>query len=169
MAYIILDDAIASILVRTYEFIPVNKINYFHNALPYTQYIVAGYPEVNINVDVTQKKITTGCSIFLLTMAKEKVYQYYGLDASRHYILTFAGKGTDMETNERTAKIEDPHGMSGCGLWLLTEKPNTDAFQLQYHLIGIMTEFRKDKYHCLIGNRIDLIMAALVQLEGFNL
>jgi len=102
-------------------------------------------------------------------MSKEEVYEYYKFDIHKDYILDFAGRGIDLQTDEKSGKISDPNGMSGCGLWLLTEKPSTDTYDLQYHLIGIMTEFRKGKYHCLIGNRIELVISALIDLEKFDI
>lgn len=169
LAYIILDDQIAAILVQSYEFIPVNKILHSHKALRSNQYLVVGYPEVNIRADAAERKVYAGSSIFLLTMSLDKVYEYYKLDEDKHFVLDFAGKGLDLETDEKSGKIADPYGMSGCGLWLLTEKPNLDYLELQYNLIGIMTSFKKGKYHCLIGNRIEIVISALVQLENFKI
>lgn len=169
LAYIILDDAIASILVQTYDFLPISKITHSHIPVIANQYLVVGYPEVNIRADKEERKIYAGSSIFLLTMSNEEVYEYYKFDKHKDYILDFAGKGIDLQTDEKSGKIADPNGMSGCGLWLLTEKPDTDTFELQYHLIGIMTEFRKGKYHCLIGNRIELVISALIDIEKFNI
>lgn len=169
LAYISLHDQVAAILVQSYQFVPLNKIIHSHKALRSNQYLVVGYPEVNIHVDAEQRKIISGTSIFLLTMSTEKVYEYHKLDEERHYVLDFAGKGIDLETDEKSGKIADPYGMSGCGLWLLTEKPGTDQLELQYHLIGIMTMFRKMKYHCLVGNRIEILINALIEHDGFNI
>jgi len=169
LAYIILDDAIASILVQTYDFLPISKILHSHVPINANQYLVVGYPEVNIRAVKEEKTIYAGSSIFLLTMSKEEVYEFYKFDKNKDYILDFAGKGIDLQTDEKSGKIQDPYGMSGCGLWLLTEKPTVDTIQLQYHLIGIMTQFRKGKYHCLIGNRIEIVMSALIDIEKFNI
>lgn len=102
-------------------------------------------------------------------MSKKNVYEHYKFNINRDFILDFAGKGMDLKTNRKSGQINDPYGMSGCGLWLLTEKPEAENLEFQYHLIGIMTEFRKGKYHVLIGNRIEIVISALMQLEGFNI
>jgi hypothetical protein len=169
LAYIILDDIIASILVQTYDFISISKITHSHIPIIANQYLVVGYPEVNIRADKEQRKIYTGSEIFLLTMSKKEVYDFYKFDKHRNYILDFAGKGIDLQTDEKSGKIADPNGISGCGLWLVTEKPDTEIFSLQYHLIGIMTDFRKGKYHCLIGNRIEIVISALLDIEKFDI
>ena len=169
LAYIILHDDTAAILVPTYDFLPMSRIVHSHKPIISNQYLVVGYPEKNIRADSTQKTVYSGSSIFLLTMSKNKAYEYYGYDVNKDYVLDFAGRGIDLETDKKSGKIDDPNGMSGCGLWLLTEKPDSDTFELHYHLIGIMTEFRKGKYHVLIGNRIEIVISALIQLEGLNI
>ncbi len=169
LAYIILEDAIAAILVQSYDFIPLNRLLHSHIPEHINQYLVVGYPERNIRAVPDEKRIYTGSSIFILTMSKENVYDHYRFDKDKTYILDFAGKGLDLESNGESEKIGDPHGISGCGLWLLSQKQNVDYFELEYHLIGIMTEFRKGKYHCLVGNRIEIIISALTQLDGYNI
>ncbi len=168
LCYIILDDRIAEILVHSYDFLPMSKVAYSHNPIIGNPYLVVGYPEGNLRVVPAEQKIYLGSSIFLLTMSQEKVYEYYKFDVDKDYMLDFAGRGIDLVTNKKSGKIADPNGMSGCGLWSLTEKAGDDGVELQYHLIGIMTEYRKNKYHVLIGNRIEIIISALIRLEGFT-
>lgn len=45
LAYIILHDNVAAILVQTYDFLPINKIIYSHKPVISHQYLVVGYPE----------------------------------------------------------------------------------------------------------------------------
>lgn len=168
LAYIILDDKIGEILADSYQFITVNKI-LSHSAVRSNQYMVVGYPEVNIRADYEKHIIHAGSSIFLLTPSKDEVYDYYGFDKDKNFVLDFAGKGIDLETDTKSGKIDDPYGISGCGLWLLSEDPGAEPLALQYQLIGIMTEFRKGKYHSLIGNKIDFVISALVTLDGFKI
>ncbi len=59
----------------------------------------------------------------------------------------------------------DVYGISGCGVWLCLLYQDGDSIRTDFRLIGIMTEFRKGKYHCLIGDRIELILNQL-QTEG---
>ena len=86
------------------------------------------------------------------------------------FILDMKGKGTDISTG-KPSKIDDQfYGISGCGLWFLifNNNPTTGELSLDYRLIGIMTEFRKGKYYCLIGNKIRLILNAMTAIDGLK-
>lgn len=79
------------------------------------------------------------------------------------------GKGTNLTDAEKT-KINDKfHGISGCGLWLIFTYKDGEEHKVDYRLIGIMTEFRKGKFYCLIGNKIQLVVDALNSLEGLKI
>ena len=58
------------------------------------------------------------------------------------------------------------HGLSGCGLWLMM--PNMSDNSYDYRLVGIMTDYRKGKYYCLIGNKIHLLIEALSFFENMK-
>ncbi len=159
LSYIILDTMLGLLLAEDYKFLPLNKIIHSHETLKGANYMVSGYPEKDIwrnNSD-----IYTGSSHFLLHMASDEVFAFYGLNKKENYVLFFGGRGIDIETGEKTNKISDPYGISGCGLWYLTPTISNERIILDYYLIGIMTMFRKSKYHILIGNRVELIMNEL--------
>jgi hypothetical protein len=158
LAYIILDKMLGLLLSETYQFLPLTKISHSHIPKETTNYMVSGYPEKN--VWQYEGDMYTGSSHFLLNMANEKVYKYYNLDLSKNYALSFSGKGMDILAKEKT-KIGDPYGISGCGLWYLQARPVLGKIILEYLLIGIMTEFKKSKYHILIGNRVELMFQDL--------
>ena len=55
-------------------------------------------------------------------------------------------------------------------LWYLDFNldPLTNKYWGDYRLIGIMTEFKKGKYSCLIANKIHLFIDAFKTKEGFK-
>jgi hypothetical protein len=169
VAYILLDKMLGLLLSETYEFLPLDKISHSHRPLLATNYMICSYPEKNIRIDKATQMVYTGTSHFLLSMADEKVFDYYGLDKEKNYAIKFGGKGKDLESGVKTRKIDDPYGISGCGLWFLKPKIVNDKIQIDYYLIGIMIMFKKAKYHILIGNRIELIISALEKDEGFEI
>lgn len=57
LAYIVLDDAIAAILVQTYDFLPISKITHSHVPVITNQYLVVGYPDVNIRAEKKEKNL----------------------------------------------------------------------------------------------------------------
>jgi membrane protease subunit (stomatin/prohibitin family) len=82
--------------------------------------------------------------------------------------MEFKGKGVDIKTG-RSLKFKTEHyGLSGCGLWLTFMNHDGTKFNSEAKLIGIMTEFRRGKYDCLIGNKIEVILIALQEFEGLK-
>lgn len=159
LAYIILDRMLGRLLAETYDFLPVNRIIHSHIPVHGTNYMVSGYPEKSTWEDSGDRYY--GSSHYLLHMANEKVFAYYNFDIEKNYILSFSGRGIDTETGDKTSKIDDPYGISGCGLWYLNPTIFNETIGIDYFLIGIMVMFKKGKYHILVGNRIELIMNSL--------
>ncbi|WP_210519432.1 serine protease family protein [Hymenobacter terricola] len=167
LAYIKLHPHILPALEGGYRFLPISKFR-GHSELFYaTQYCVFGYPE-----DSTKEidgELQSQAEGFFVEPAKEKVYEYYKFDPKTCFILDFKGKGVDVRTGEdKKIKIQ-PYGLSGCGLWLLLPTHQNEKWTVDYKLIGIMTEFKKGKYYCLIGNKISLVLDALMKVEELKL
>lgn len=157
LAYIQLDKMLGMLLAESYQFLELPKLSHSHKPKQNSNYMVSGYPAKNIWKE--GEDIYTGSSHFLMSMADEKWLRHYNFDPGRNYGLSFAGRGIDINTDKKTEKIGDPHGISGCGLWYLQVRPEPGNINLDYVLIGIMTEYRNGKYHMLIGNRLEPIMA----------
>ena len=155
LAYIKLDTRIVADLEAAYKFLPISKFRK-HNLIDATQYCILGFPEVNQKVE--DGVLKTGASAYFVRPFAQKVYDHYDLKTISHYILEFKGKGTDV-TSGLPNKLNGSHyGLSGCGLWLILLEFDGKKYIANFRLIGIMTEFRKGKYNCLIGNRIDFLL-----------
>lgn len=166
LAYVILDREVAENLRKGYRILPVSKIRRHNELLDAGQYCVIGFPEKNQKVE--SGVLRTGASIFILEPSSDKVYRYYGFEKRACYILDLKGKGKDFKTGEISKIDTNVYGMSGCGLWLMLVEQVGEEYNVDYRLIGVMTEFRKGKYHCLIGNRIELIMSQLKSMGFLN-
>jgi hypothetical protein len=161
MAYIELERIFALLLTESYTYLPFEKLDLGHQPAPDIQYLVSGYPERNIRIDQDSHTVTTGTSHFLLSMANEKPYQFYHIPPEACFVLNFGGAGFDLGTGQKEKGIEDPFGISGCGLWRLMVQWNRGRMSLDYRLIGIMFLVKKGKYHILVGNRIELLISKL--------
>ncbi len=168
LAYIILADEMLPYLQKKYTFLTIDKITRHTPVLGGSNYCVLGYPEKNITV--VNGFSDTGPSFYVTTAANDKPYRHYSLDSDNHIIVNMEGKGKSLLTNDRT-KIDDRfHGLSGGGLWFLTYdfSDETKEYSIDYRLVGIMTEFKKGKYFCLIANKIHLFLDAFIKIEGFK-
>ena len=157
IAYLEIERPFAILLAESYAFLPFEKIEPGHTPSLEARYMVSGYPEKNIRADPETHTVTTGSSHFVLTMAGDKPYEFYHVPREVCFVLNFAGAGIDLQSGKKEKGIQDPYGISGCGLWRLILGGKADKMSLDYRLIGIMFMVKKGKYHVLIGNRIELI------------
>jgi hypothetical protein len=166
VAYIKLDKIVAIQLKKGNKFLGINMIRAHINLLDSADYCIFGYPTINQKKE--DGKLKTKGAGYFLKPSPGKVLEYYGFDFRSHYVLEFKGKGVDIKTG-MSVKIKTEHyGLSGCGLWLTFMNHDGDKFTSEAKLIGIMTEFRRGKYDCLIGNRIEVILVALQDFEGLK-
>jgi hypothetical protein len=165
LAYIKLDEQIVSPLINKYKFLTIDKIRKHDNLLVgAANYCVMGFPENNIDYE-TGELITTAQAYFTFP-TNDNPYEYYRLSKNDWIILQMSGKAEDVTTKERLPMNTHLYGISGCGLWLML--PNTHDNSCDYRLVGIMTDYKKDKYYCLIGNKIHLLLAAISFFENMK-
>lgn len=169
LAYIKLDKQTIVCLSKAYIPVTIEKFRHHNNLINGTNYCILGYPAINVTKEGEPFK--TGAAYFLATPSNnDKQYQYYKFNKRDHIILNVKGKGTDVNTNKKGKIISPFHGISGCGLWflLIYDNPITGKTEVDYRLVGIMTEFRTGKYFCVIANRIWLIIEAFKVAEKFT-
>jgi hypothetical protein len=151
-------------LQESYTFISKPRLHLSHAPETFLKYLVVGFPADITKIDLAADKVVLSPHYYNLKMSKENVYSYYSLDSNNQYALDFKGK---MENYVKYKKqnIGEPYGLSGSSLWLIVQKDDT-PYNFDVKLIGIMTEFRKGKYHCLIGYKIKMILSQLDDIGG---
>jgi len=167
-AYIKLKPELISILVQWYRFLPHDKCLFLKKRFEEQNYCVFGYPVINKRKEA--EGIRTFASGYFLKAVYDKVYEYYLVDFLTHYVLEFKGRATNIKTG-KLEKIKTEHyGLSGSGLWYIVIEFDEDKMELvsEAFLIGIMTEFRRGKYDCLIANRIEIILSMIKENENPN-
>ncbi|MEP3209539.1 MAG: hypothetical protein ABJN95_10140 [Maribacter sp.] len=167
VAIIRMEEEMLPDLLKVYFFLPISKFRK-HDKLIYAyHYAVVGFPSVNQKIE--NGRLKTGAEIYLTGPSKDKVYKFYGYDPKHFYVLKMEGKGKDLESGEKSKVNIKFGGLSGCGLWLMLPYKNGAKHIVEYRLIGIMTENRKGKYFCLIGNKIQIVVDALIRLENLKI
>jgi hypothetical protein len=168
LAYIKIDPQMIKPLCIPYHFLPISNIRKHVNLLDAMNYCVIGFPENNINY--IKGHLDTGASAYFTLPSDQKRYDYYKLNKEVWIVVEMKGKGNDIKTGKTTKINKHFYGLSGCGLWLLllNKDPDNNEYSYDFRLIGIMTEFRKDKYFCLIGIRIHLFIEALKENENMK-
>ncbi len=167
VGYIKLAPKIVPLLNQFYRFIPLKQMMHDDKSLLEANYCIFGYPVVN------QKKVgdemKTYGSAYFTKPVKDKVFDYYGLNAYSHYVFEFKGKAINTINNQQEKIKTEHYGLSGCGVWYIDIQLKKKKLCSSAHLIGIMTEFRKGKYECLIGNRLEVVLASIAEHEGVKL
>lgn len=168
LAYIKIDKEMLTPLSRPYKFLTIDKISKHNRMLNASNYCVLGFPENNIKFN--NGKLDTGASFYLTSATNENPYEFYGYNKSDFFLIEMKGKGIDIETGDKKKVNTHFYGISGCGLWYIdfNQDPKTNEYWLDYRLIGIMTEFKKGKYFCLVANKIHLFIEAFKVIEGFK-
>jgi hypothetical protein len=163
-AYIKLKPELVPYLLMHYRFLPSHKMLHDEKIFHEPNYCAFGFPVINKRKETGK----TFGSAYFMRSSYDKVYEHYGLDPLAHYSMEFLGKATNIKTNA-VEKIKTEHyGLSGGGLWYIDVSLDEEKGELvsDATLIGIMTEFRRAKYDCLIANRIEIILATIKQNEG---
>lgn len=168
IAYIKLHKGLIEPLCKPYLFLTIDKFRRHNNLLDASNYCIIGFPENNIKKE--DDLLRTGAAAYITQPTNDKPYEYYNFSKEDCYILDIKGKGTSIYTGEPSKVNTHFYGISGCGLWLIIidyDEVNKQYF-CDYRLIGIMTEFRKGKYFCLIGNKIQRMIDAWTIIEKFK-
>ncbi len=165
LAYIKVDKQMIEPLSKPYIPLEIDKIRSHHNLFHAMNYCVLGYPETNITKG--DEIFDTGASFYLTSASKDNRYQKYKYDKRDYIIVDMQGKGRNIKTNEKSKINTHFYGISGCGLWLLLfyKDPTTGKEEVDYRLVGVMSEFKNSKYFCLIANKIKILIEALKVIE----
>lgn len=168
LAYIKIDNQMIEPLSKPYIPLEIDKIRSHHNVFHAMNYCVLGFPEKNITKE--NEPFDTGASFYLTSASTDNRYEKYNYDKKYYIIVNMEGKGTDIKTGKKTKVNTHFYGISGCGLWLLLFKknPKTGNEEVDYRLVGIMTEFKNSKYFCLVANKIYLLIDALKVIEKYK-
>jgi len=167
VAYIKLKDELVPILKRWYQFLAFDQLLHHNKVFDEGNYCAYGFPVVNFKMK-SEVANSVG-SAYYMRPNTDKVFDHYGLSPLSHYILEFHGKPVNIKTGQ-IEKIKTEHyGLSGGGLWYTDIKFVHNRMISKAKLIGIMTEFRKGKYECLIANRIEVVLGLIEMNERLKI
>ncbi|MCG3165543.1 MAG: hypothetical protein POELPBGB_01311 [Bacteroidia bacterium] len=167
IAYIKLAKKMIPILKMWYQFLTISKFLHNRKSVLEANYCVFGFPS---QLSKTKNGVFKSKAVgYHLKPIPDKVYRHYGFDFLSHYVLEFKGKATNIETGVREKIRTQHYGLSGGGLWYITLDFKRNKLISRAHLIGIMSEFRRDRYDCLVANRIEIILATLHHDEGLQI
>lgn len=165
LAYIKLDEQIIPQLTNNFNFLTLDKIRKHNRLLEGgANYCVIGFPDNSFEYD--DDILKPAAQVYVTLPTNDNPYEYYKLSKDDWIILKMTGKSQDVVTKKKNPMDTHLHGLSGCGLWLMMPRVNENA--CDYRLVGIMTDYKKGKYFCLIGNKIHFLLEALTVFENMK-
>lgn len=118
-------------------------------------YLLLGTPRDMLVVESDQTKCFLGWK-YLTVPFRGNLEDVENYDASLHFIL-----GYDRSTVNGQGKSVLPHGMSGCGIWYVSDCLNPNNFdKSQFRLVGIQTSWHK-RFEYVKGTFIYVVEAIL--------
>ena len=168
ITYIKLKPAIVPLLKAWYQFLTLDKFLEHNKSLFEANYCAYGYPVAYQKRDKNDQLKPLGVAHWGKPI-QDKVFFHYEFNPLAHYVIDIQGKGTNTKTGVYEKINLEHYGLSGGGLWYTKLEHKRDKFISDACLIGIMIEFRKGKYNCLIANRIEVIIAAIQMHESVKL
>ena len=155
---IFLDSETLNDLKDNYDFLNYQKTvpNHIPNKDDFN-YIILGYPEVKTKVDPLNKEIESQIFIFFTKISEFIFFEKYGCNKEDHIFIDFPKKLEKLNEENKIEKIYRPEGISGCGLWYLSQDTSTGLKKIDYSLIGIMIEYRIKYARVMIGVKFKFI------------
>lgn len=154
-----LEKQIWSKLKATFKFLDVKDIELEHKIeRDSLKYLVFGYPGIDTFHNELTSRIESKAFAYLTGVAKFEGYEKYGCDAINHIFLAYPKKLQKVTKANKHEKPPEPYGISGCGLWKLTE---TEKSKFEISLVGIMIEFQNRHGRVLIASRLNRLKLLL--------
>jgi hypothetical protein len=166
VAFIIIDKSFASILGKEFKFLTEKNILVSHSLINASNYSAFGYPAKNTKLKKKEEYISTKASMYVLKPSATNVYKYHNFDENLFYALEFKGRGIDLETGNKSQKLGKQNGLSGGGLWFMSvTAQENEQFDIDFQLIGIMTDEPVGKFKCLVGNKINVLISYIAEYD----
>ncbi len=118
------------------EHIPIHNIPY---------YIVFGYPGTFTKYKTKYRKENERKAFVLNSRIKEfENCEKYGYNISNNVFIDYP-KRIQKEGSNKLLKPPNPKGISGSGLWRITDSVNIETKKWNYELVGIMIEVHQER------------------------
>ena len=108
-----------------YIFLEYNKIETSVNLLRTTVIMIAAYPDYKIKIDSKTNSLKID-PVIVRTIPVTKDYSNLGFPKAYHHVVEYPIKSFKETSIEQRMIINQPHGMSGSGLWALVGKSELD-------------------------------------------
>jgi len=146
-------------LLENYTFLEIGKMEHSVSMLENNLTMIAAYPEEKTNFNIVTNTLDFN-PLVLRTVPFVKDCSNLGFPKSFHHVVKYPKKSFIETSTKKTIIAPFPHGVSGSGLWLLTDE---SEFNYKPILIGILSEYRHNR-SLIFSTKIDLYLSIIKQL-----
>ena len=141
------------------QFINITDIKTGHRQIEGDRLLFVGYPASKTKIKVLEKKTIERRPFFFVTHPVILKNKNSSLKNDFHVIAKYSKNSTRHYLTHAQSRGPSPRGMSGCGIWLISERyPLVNA-----QLVGILSEYH-DNRSILVGSKIDLYIDLIKQV-----
>lgn len=132
-------------------------------------YLVVGYPNTRTKIRPDEHKIEIRPFLFKTDLDKaSEVYQKLCLREDVNFLLNYTRKRITDLLPGNIVQGPLPKGLSGCGVWKISDPLTHDLDSISFYPTGIIIEYSKT-HHVLIGTRMRVITDCLRQVYSDNI
>jgi len=146
---------------KFYDFIEADKGHSPIPNIPY--YIVLGYPGRNTKMKNKYRKENERRVFVFNSRTKDlQNCEKHGFSSESNIFIDYPKK-IEKEGNNQLLKPPNPRGISGCGLWRISDSVNIQSKKWHFELVGIMIEVHEERI--LVGTNLKYIEAIVKYLN----
>lgn len=153
------------LLESNFKFYNFEEADKEHSPIPdIPYYIVFGYPGKYTKFKNKYRKENKRKVFVFNSQTKEfPNCEKFGFDTELNIFIDYPKK-LQKEGNNQLIKPPNPRGISGCGLWRITDSINIQSKNWHYNLVGIMIEVHNERI--LVGTKLKYIEAIVKYLNN---
>ena len=137
-----------------YDFLSISNVDINHQIPSMPSYLVVGFPVTKSILKKAERKIKVSPFIYFSDSNQNEFKENYFQDFS-HIKINYQKRRTKIFGREEVVMGPDTHGVSGAGLWTITNLLELEK-DAEFKLVGLMTEWWPEQA-ILVSTRIHLI------------
>jgi hypothetical protein len=155
LAIVELPQSFASTLPNVFKFFELRNLYVDERRAAGDSVVVVGSPLTRFRLNLGHKKVINEPFIFRTTLCEDSVYSKARFDPNTNLLLHYRRRRVQNSNTRKYEMGPDPHGLSGCGVWRIT-----NIISGVYFPVGILTEW-SNNFSALIGTRMNVVMEIL--------
>jgi len=163
VAFIHLAEFSINFLLEAYVFIGPDDIATLDTVNENFKFCALGFQEKD-----KTSRLKSSADLYLSRGAKLSVYKKYHYNENDFIIIDLGGRSSDIVSGQKAKINTHFYGMSGGALYLIyyTENPLTFELEINFKLVGILSEYKNGKYLCLVAIKIQLFLQFISKIEN---